>query len=124
MSDTSSALLDFSQLDDIAGQAGDCPEAQAMLARIWRDSIREVNRELLELVSDSPPERVRSTLHRARGLLSMWGVSSVSKRMEVIERGESPVEDWSREKPILLGMLEVSRCEVVARHRWLEAATS
>ena len=119
MPEPTTPLLDCEQLDGLAAQAGEDPNMRAVLGRIWRESSSDAVRELRELPVDADSGQVRSTLHRVRGLLSMWGLAKASAMLNACENaGDSPGE-WRRQAPEIFPAIDASSRAVVDRHPWL-----
>ncbi|AKC82568.1 hypothetical protein IMCC26134_06895 [Verrucomicrobia bacterium IMCC26134] len=112
--------VDWDQLTDLLGES-DCDSQRAVLLDMWCDMIDEVRRELTvvgELCTDA---EMKLCMHRLRGVVSMWGLIVLARRMQAVEKAPSPLVEWRSECAAIIEMFVVSQRKVSERHPWLDA---
>ncbi len=112
-------LVDWDQLLELLGDTEDLAQ-RPLLAGMWRDMIADLGRDMDSFSTLKTDAEAKSTLHRLRGLVAMWGLCGLAVRMKTIEDGGSPLSVLLLCQGELADIATLSRREVGGRHAWLE----
>lgn len=112
-------LVDWDQLLELLGDTEDLAQ-RPLLAGMWRDMVADLGRDMDSFSTLKTDAEAKSTLHRLRGLVAMWGLCGLAVRMKTIEDGGSPLSVLLLCQGELSDIATLSRREVAGRHAWLE----
>jgi hypothetical protein len=112
-------LVDWDQLLELLGDTEDLAQ-RPLLAGMWRDMVGDLARDMAALSDLKTDAEAKSTLHRLRGLVAMWGLCGLAARMKVIEDGAAPLAVLLQHQGELADIATLSRSEVAQKHTWLE----
>lgn len=108
------SLISWEQLRDLLGDQADV-EQQGMLADMWREMRADLEVSWARLGENDDEAELRRGLHALRGLVAMWGLAAVARRMYECETDPESAERWRREKAELTVWLERSVAEIENR---------
>lgn len=116
--DNHDGAVNWEQITDLIGDEADASQHE-VLVEMWRDMRADVRSEWLRLETVNDEAELKHSLHRLRGVVSMWGLGELAASIEVIEKSASPLAEWRRSGGGLGALRDRSMGVITGRFPWL-----